>query len=146
MQIAQPQPGAFPAGPFAGNERGHLNKWSVVARVDPRALGRQAGPVGPRPQGRRLVRAEQKHVAVPRETEHVLLAGRLQPLPGYRNVAVQAAQPGNRRIDLWLADVIFRIDDLPAEIGQLNRIEVNAVQFPDAGRGQRHGRDSASAA
>ncbi len=146
VAVAVHQPRAFPAGARTRYERAHLDKRAVVARVDPRALRGQAGPVRPGPQLGRLVGAEQEHVAVPGQARDVLDGGSLKSLAGDLDVAVEAAEPGDRCFGLWPAEVILGVDDLPAEVGEFHLVGVHAVQAPDAAGGQRHGGDSAGAA
>ena len=118
----------------------------MVPGVDPRALRRQSGPVGPDPQLRRPVGPEQEHVAVLGQPAHVRRPAGFRSLPGDLDIAVQLAQPGDRGLGLRPADVAFGVEDLPAEVRQFDLVGIDAVQAPHSARGQRERGDAAGAA
>ncbi len=58
------------------------------------------------------------------------------------NLGIDRAQALERRIDLAHADTVGVMNDLPLQIGQVDRVEIRQMQLPDTGGGQiqRHRR------
>ncbi len=62
------------------------------------------------------------------------------------DLRIQRAQPAHRRLHLADTDAGAIVDDLPLQVGQVDRIEIRQVQLADPGRGQvqRHRRTQAA--
>lgn len=70
----------------------------------------------------------------------------LPPLSGHRHVRVQCPQGRHRRLHLRSAEVGLAVQGLAVEVGELDRVRVDAVDVPHPGGDQGLGRMAAGAA